>query len=119
MSGQSHSDTTHRHEIMKKQYRQKQTPSVTNTNGPDTKQTQDKHIHPSIASVHSRREEMNAVYPQASPPDMGGGGSSTPPGAESRPEVVEVNDSKAVLVITPALVYDMKGEVCALPAGIV
>ena len=54
---------------------------------------------------------MNAADLQGSPPDMGGGGSSTPPGAGSQPEVVEVNDSKAVIVITPALVYDMKGEV--------
>ena len=30
-----------------------------------------------------------------------------------------MDDSKAVLVITPALVYDMKGEVYALPADIV
>ena len=59
---------------------------------------------------------MNAADLQGSPPDMGGGGSSTPPGAGSQPEVVEVNDSKAVIVITPALVYDMKRGVYALPA---
>ena len=30
-----------------------------------------------------------------------------------------MDDNKAVLVITPALVYDMKREVCVLPADIV
>ena len=67
---------------------------------------------------------MHATDPQGSPSERGGGGSSTPPlsdrsggssstppGAESQPEVIEVDDSKALLVITPALVYDMKGEV--------
>ena len=75
---------------------------------------------------------MNAADPQGSPSDRGGGSSctppssdrgggssSTPPGAGSQPEVIEVDDCKAVLVITPALVYDMKGEVYALPADIV
>ena len=52
------------------------------------------------------------------PSDRGDGSSSTPPGAWSQPEVLEVDDSKAVLVITPALVY-MKGEMHALPADIV
>ena len=75
---------------------------------------------------------MNAADPQGSPSDRGGGSSctppssdrgggssSTPPGAGSQPEVIEMDDSKAVLVITPALVYDIKGEVYALPADIV
>ena len=53
------------------------------------------------------------------PPDRGGGSSSTPPAARSQPEVIEVDDNKAVLAITPALVYDMKGEVYVLPADIV
>ena len=74
---------------------------------------------------------MNAEDPQGSPPDRGGGssstpppsdrgggGSSTPPGAGSQPEIIEVGDCKAVLVITPALVY-MKGDMYALPADIV
>ena len=41
------------------------------------------------------------------------------PGASAIGEVIELDDSKAVLVITPALVYDMKGDVYALPADIV
>ena len=45
------------------------------------------------------------------PSDRGGGSSSIPPGAGSQREVIEVDDSKAALVITPALVYDMKEEV--------
>ena len=53
------------------------------------------------------------------PSDRGGGSSSTPPGTGNQPEVIEVDDSKAVLVVSPALVYDMKGEVYALPAIIV
>ena len=61
---------------------------------------------------------MNAADPQRSSSDRGGGSSSTPPGAGSQPEVIKVDDSKSVLVITPALVYDMKGEVYALPADI-
>ena len=39
--------------------------------------------------------------------------------AGSQPGVIEVDDNKAVLVITPALVYDMKEEVNVLPADIV
>ena len=62
---------------------------------------------------------MNPADPQGSPFDRGGGSSSTPAGVGSQPEVIKVDDSKAVLVITPALVYDMKGEVYALPADIV
>ena len=62
---------------------------------------------------------MNAADRQGSPSDRGGGKSSTPLAAGSQPEVIEVDDGKAVLVITPALVYDMKGEVYALPADIV
>ena len=62
---------------------------------------------------------MNAADPQGSPSGTGGGSSSTPPEARSQPEVIVVNDSKAVLVIAPALVYDMKGEAYALPANIV
>ena len=50
---------------------------------------------------------------------MGGGSSSTPPAAGSQPEVIEVDDNKPVLAITPALVYDMEGEVYVLPADIV
>ena len=61
---------------------------------------------------------MNAADPQRSSSDRGGGSSSTPPVAGSQPEVIKVDDSKSVLVITPALVYDMKGEVYALPADI-
>ena len=53
------------------------------------------------------------------PSDRGGCSSSTPPRAGSQPEVIELDYGKAVLVITPALVYDMKGEVYALPADIV
>ena len=49
----------------------------------------------------------------------GGASSSTPPAAERKPEVIEVDDNKAVLAITPALVYDMGREVYALPADIV
>ena len=49
----------------------------------------------------------------------GGGSSFTPPAVGSQPEVIEVDDNKAVLVITPALVHDMKGEVYVLPADIV
>ena len=62
---------------------------------------------------------MNAADRQGSPSDRGGGKSSTPLAAGSQPEVIEVDDGKAVLVITPALVYDMKGEAYALPANIV
>ena len=62
---------------------------------------------------------MNAADPQGSPSDRAGGSSSTPPLAGSQPEVIEVDDSKAELVVTPALVYDMKGEVYALPTDIV
>ena len=50
---------------------------------------------------------------------MGGDSSSTPPAAGSHSEVIEVDDNKAVLVITPALVYHMQGEVYVLPADIV
>ena len=58
----------------------------------------------------------NHPHPQGSPSDRGGGSSSTPPpsdrdrgssytppGAGSQPEVIEVDDSRAVLVLTPAL----------------
>ena len=75
---------------------------------------------------------MDATDPQGSSPDRDGGSSSpppssdrcggsssTPPAAGSQPEVIEVDDNKAVLVITPALVYNMKGEVYELPADIV
>ena len=62
---------------------------------------------------------MNAGDPQGSSSDRGGGSSSTPPGAGSQPEVIDVDGNKAVRVITPALVYDMKGDVYALPADIV
>ena len=48
-----------------------------------------------------------------------GGSSSTSPAAGSQPEVIEVDDNKSVLAITPALVYDMEGEVYVLPADIV
>ena len=89
------------------------------THSPDTKQTEHEHTHPSIAPVCPRRGEMNAADRQGSPSDRGGGKSSTPLAAGSQPEVIEVDDGKAVLVITPALVYDMKGEVYALPADIV
>ena len=77
------------------------------------------------------RGKMNAADSQVSPSDRGGSSSSTPgpPGAGSQPVVIEVDDSKAVLVIisayvydmiiTPAFVYDMKGVVYALPADIV
>ena len=64
---------------------------------------------------------MDAADPQGSPPDRDGdgscspppsgrdgGSSSTPPAAGSRPELIEVDDNVAVLVITPAFVYDMK-----------
>ena len=44
---------------------------------------------------------------------------STSPAAGSQPEVIEVDDNKSVLAITPALVYDMEGEVYVLPADIV
>lgn len=53
------------------------------------------------------------------PPDRGGGSSSTPSGPEGELEVIEVNDDKAVLVISPALAYDMQGEVYSLPADTV
>ena len=49
----------------------------------------------------------------------GGGSSSNPPVAGSQPEVIEVDDNKAVLAITPALVYDMEREVYIFPADIV
>ena len=75
---------------------------------------------------------MNFVDPQTSrsdrggdssstppPTDRGGGRSPTPSGAGSQPDVIDVDDSKAVLVATPALAYEMKGEVYALPADIV
>ena len=62
---------------------------------------------------------MNAVCLQESPPDKGGGCSCTPPRADSQTDLVDVDGSKAVLVIAPAFVYDMKGEVYALPADIV
>ena len=66
---------------------------------------------------------MNAEDPQGSPPDRGGGssstpppsdrgggGSSTPPGAGSQPEVVEVSDSKDVLVIIREPARGSRGE---------
>ena len=49
----------------------------------------------------------------------GGGSPSTPPAAGNQPGVIEVNDNKSVLAITPVLVYDMEGEVYVLPADIV
>ena len=52
------------------------------------------------------------------PSDRGGGSASTLPAAGSQPEAIEVDDNKAVLVITPALVYDMKGEMYVLHADI-
>ena len=60
MSGQSHSDTTNLHKILKIQRTQKQTPSVTTTHGPDTKQTQHESTQPSIASVSPRTGKMNS-----------------------------------------------------------
>ena len=74
---------------------------------------------------------MNAADPQGSPSDRVGGSSSASPPSDGwrqfiystrsreQPEVIDVDDSKAVLVIAPALVYDMKGEAYALPANIV
>ena len=74
---------------------------------------------------------MNAADPQGSPSHRGGRSSSTPPpsercvgrsctlpGAGSKPEVIKVDDGKAVLVITLELVY-MKREVHELPVDIV
>ena len=61
---------------------------------------------------------MSAADPEGSPSDTGGGSSSTPRGAASEAEVIEVDEGKAVPVISPALVYDTKGEVWALPADI-
>ena len=40
-------------------------------------------------------------------------------GASPIGEVIEVDDNKAVLVITPALVYDMEGEMYILSADTV
>ena len=74
---------------------------------------------------------MDAADPRGSTPDrgggsssiplrqMGGGSSRTPPLAGSQPEVIEVDDNKAVLAITPALVYGMEEEVYVLPEDIV
>ena len=75
---------------------------------------------------------MDAADPQGSPPGRGGGSSFTPPlrqtgggssstspAAGSQPEVIEVDDNKAVFAITPALVFDMEREVHVLPADIV
>ena len=62
---------------------------------------------------------MSAADPQGSPSNRGGGSSSTPLGAGSQPELIGMDDSKAVLVIAPALVYDMKGEVYASSADII
>ena len=62
---------------------------------------------------------MSAADPEGSPSDTGGGSSSTPRGAASEAEVIEVDEGKAVPVISPALVYDTKGEVWALPVDIV
>ena len=71
---------------------------------------------------------MDAADPRRSPPDRGGGSSSTPlrqtgggssstpPAAGNQPEVIDVDDDVSVLGITPALVYDMEGEVYVLPA---
>ena len=50
---------------------------------------------------------------------MRNGSSSTPPATGSQPEAIEVDGNKAALVISPALVYDMKEEVHVLPADIV
>ena len=69
--------------------------------------------------MYPRRGKMNAADPQGSSSDRGGGSSSTPPGAGSQPEVIDVDGNKAVRVITPALEYDMKAEVYALPVDIV
>ena len=49
----------------------------------------------------------------------GGGSSSTPPAGGSQPEIIEMHDNKAVLSSSPALVYDITGEVYVLPADIV
>ena len=53
---------------------------------------------------------MNTANPKGSPSHRGGGSLSIPPGAAGgQPEImIEVDDSKTVLVITPALVYDEK-----------
>ena len=37
----------------------------------------------------------------------------------SSAEVAEVDDGRAVAAVKPALVYDVRGEACALPAGTV
>ena len=62
---------------------------------------------------------MDAADSQGSPPDRDGGSSSTPPAVGSQSEGIEVDGKRAVLAITPTLVYDMKGEVHVLPANIV
>ena len=96
---------------------------------PPAAQTKNHGTNTHIRPLHlcTRGGSMDAADLQRSPPDRdggstsspspsnrGGGCSSTPPAAGSQPEVIEVDDIKAVLVITPALVYDMKGEVLLL-----
>ena len=81
--------------------------------------------------MYLRRRTINFADPQTSrsdrggdssptppPSDRGGGSLPTPSGAGRQPDVIDVDDSKAVLVATPALAYELKGEVYALPADI-
>ena len=114
----SHALTPHTDAIYKNTIHTKITPLAHNHPQP-SHETNRTHTHPSIESVHPRRGEMSAADPQGSPSNRGGGSSSTPLGAGSQPELIGMDDSKAVLVITPTLVYDMKGEVYALLADIV
>ena len=141
MSRVTHSDVTSipsrsrytspntKYHITNPPHNHKHTHPFTTTRSPDTK-LKNKHPHPSIASVHPRRGTTDAADPQGSPPDRNGGSSfsaplldrgsaSTPPAARSQPEVIEVDGYKAVLAISPAFVYDIKGEVYVLPADIV
>ena len=66
-----------------------------------------------------RLTEMAAVHLPPPPSDRGDGSSSNPPAAQSKTEVIKVDDNKAVLVISPAIVYEMKGEVHVFRADIV
>ena len=59
------------------------------------------HDHPQPQGSPSDRGGGSSSTPP--PSDRDSGSSSTPPGAGSQPEVIEVDDGRAVLVLTPAL----------------
>ena len=65
--------------------------------------------------MYPRRGNTSTAAPQRSLSGTGGGIQSTPPGAAIEEGAVEVDGGKVVPVLKPALVYDMKREVCALP----